>query len=145
MSVSLGEQAAAGMTLPGGPGQAWGDASHYDEKNPPSAAAAVPLRDLIDDRLLDALLERASISSAPDGSRNSRMSRTSASVNPAPPSSPWAASYHCRRQGFTESEEITSRRVGRIGGAACLTPGPIGTPGRYWLADELTHCCVTDR
>jgi putative transposase len=39
--------------------EASGDASHYDEKNPPSAAAAQPLRDLIDDRLLDALLERS--------------------------------------------------------------------------------------
>jgi putative transposase len=39
--------------------EASGDACHYDEKNPPSAAAAQPLRELIDDRLLDALLERS--------------------------------------------------------------------------------------
>jgi putative transposase len=37
-----------------------GDPSHYDGGNPPSAGAeAVPLRELIDDRLLDALLERS--------------------------------------------------------------------------------------
>jgi hypothetical protein len=70
------------------------------------------------------------------------MSRTNASANPAPPSSFCAASYHRRRRCFTESEEIASRRVGRIHEAACLTPGPIGTPERYWLADELRHCCV---
>lgn len=58
MSVSLGEQAVAGTTLPHG-GEAPGDASHYDEENPPSAAAAQPLRDLIDDRLVDALVERS--------------------------------------------------------------------------------------
>jgi putative transposase len=58
MSVSLGGQAVAGMTVPAGD-EALGDASHYDEENPPSAAAAEPLRDLIDDRLLDALLERS--------------------------------------------------------------------------------------
>jgi putative transposase len=60
MSVSLGGQAPAGMTLPGEPDEASGDASsHYDGENPPSAAAALPLRELIDDRLLDALLERS--------------------------------------------------------------------------------------
>jgi len=37
---------------------------------------------------------------------------------------------------------MTLRRVGRIGGAACLTTGPIERPKRYWLADELKHCCV---
>ena len=37
-----------------------GDPSHYDGENPPSAGPqAVPLRQLIDDRLLDALLERS--------------------------------------------------------------------------------------
>jgi transposase-like protein len=37
-----------------------GDPSHYDGENPPSAGPdAVPLRELIDDRLLDALLERS--------------------------------------------------------------------------------------
>jgi putative transposase len=60
MSVSLGGHAVAGTTLAAGQGEAAGDASsHYDGKNPPSAAAAEPLRDLIDDRLLDALLERS--------------------------------------------------------------------------------------
>jgi len=58
MSVSLGEHAVAGTTLPAGD-EASGDASHYDGENPPSAAAAQPLRDLIDDRLLDALVERS--------------------------------------------------------------------------------------
>src|SRR5215475_5760238 len=58
MSVSLGEQAVARTALRQG-AEALGDASHYDGENPPSAAAAQPLRDLIDDRLLDALVERS--------------------------------------------------------------------------------------
>jgi putative transposase len=60
MSVSLGGQVVAGTTLTAGQDEAAGDASsHYDGENPPSAAAAVPLRDLIGDRLLDALAERS--------------------------------------------------------------------------------------
>ena len=49
-------------------------------------------------------VSNAATSSALDGSRSSRMSRTSARVNPHPPTSPCAASYHCERQVFTESE-----------------------------------------
>ncbi|MGH3304709.1 MAG: hypothetical protein ACRDOK_24155, partial [Streptosporangiaceae bacterium] len=47
------------MTLPAGPDEASGDAAHYDGGNPPSAAVPVPLRALMDDRLLDALLQRS--------------------------------------------------------------------------------------
>jgi putative transposase len=65
MAVSLGER-AAGMAAAD---EAGTDASsdreevfrpsHYDQENPPSQTPAVPLRELIDDRLLDALLERS--------------------------------------------------------------------------------------
>ena len=58
MSVSVGERDLAGMVSPA-VDEASGDASHYDGGNPPSAVAAQPLRDLIDERLLDALLERS--------------------------------------------------------------------------------------
>ncbi len=34
-------------------------ASHYDRENPPSAMPSAPLLELLDDRLLDALLERS--------------------------------------------------------------------------------------
>jgi len=59
MSVSLGGQATAGITLPAGLDDTAGDPSHYDGENPPRQQRAVPLRELIDDRLLDALLERS--------------------------------------------------------------------------------------
>jgi putative transposase len=60
MSVSLGGRAVAGTTPAAGREEAAGGApSHYDGENPPSVAAAEPLRDLIGDRLLDALLERS--------------------------------------------------------------------------------------
>jgi putative transposase len=65
MAVTLGDL-AAGMAAADGAGE---DASsrggevlnpsHYDQKNPLSQTAAAPLRELIDDRLLDALLERS--------------------------------------------------------------------------------------
>jgi len=42
------------------PGAFSGESPHYDGDNPPSAGLApVPLRELMDDRLLDALLERS--------------------------------------------------------------------------------------
>jgi hypothetical protein len=60
-----------------------------------------------------------------------RASRAPAPAStPHPPSSPWVANYHWRRQNFTESEEVSSGRVEWIGGVASLTPGPIGTAGR---------------
>ena len=40
--------------------RSWKETAHYDGENPPSAGLqAVPLRELLDDRLLDALLERS--------------------------------------------------------------------------------------
>jgi putative transposase len=60
MSVTHQEPAAAGMVHAAGPGEGLGDPSHYDGENPPSAGReAVPLRQLMDGRLLDALLERS--------------------------------------------------------------------------------------
>ena len=60
MSVTGQGPVPAGMVHGAGPGGVAGDPSHYDRGNPPSAAlAAVPLRELMDDRLLDALLERS--------------------------------------------------------------------------------------
>jgi putative transposase len=60
MSVTRQEPVLAGMAEAAGPGGVAGDPSHYDGGNPPSPAPqAVPLRDLIDDRLLDAMLERS--------------------------------------------------------------------------------------
>jgi putative transposase len=60
MSVTRQEPVPAGMVHAARPEGVLGDPSHYDGGNPPSAGpAAVPLRELIDDRLLDALLERS--------------------------------------------------------------------------------------
>jgi putative transposase len=65
MAVTLGERAAgmaaadeAGEDASSRVGEVF-NPSHYDGENPPSETAAVPLRELIDDRLLDALLERS--------------------------------------------------------------------------------------
>lgn len=60
MSVTRQEPVPAGMVDAAGPGGVVGDPSHYDGENPPSAGRdVVPLRQLMDDRLLDALLERS--------------------------------------------------------------------------------------
>ena len=60
MSVTRQEPVPAGMVHAAGPGGLLGDPSHYDGENPPSAGReAAPLRELMDDRLLDALLERS--------------------------------------------------------------------------------------
>ena len=60
MSVTHQESVPAGMVHGAGTGEVLGDPSHYDGRNPPSAGPeAVPLRQLMDDRLLDALLERS--------------------------------------------------------------------------------------
>jgi putative transposase len=60
MSVTHQESVPAGMVHAAGAGEVLGDPSHYDGENPPSAGRdAVPLRQLMDDRLLDALLERS--------------------------------------------------------------------------------------
>jgi len=60
MSVTRQEPVPAGMVHAARPEGVLGDPSHYDGENPPSAgSAAVPLRELIDERLLDALLERS--------------------------------------------------------------------------------------
>jgi putative transposase len=60
MSVTRQEPVPAGMRHAAGPGEVLGDPSHYDGENPPSAGReAAPLRELMDDRLLDALLERS--------------------------------------------------------------------------------------
>src|SRR5712691_4913993 len=60
MSVTRQEPVPAGIVHAPQSDAVLGEVSHYDGKNPPSAtAAAVPLRELIDDRLLDALLERS--------------------------------------------------------------------------------------
>ena len=60
MSITRQEAVPAGMVQASGPGEVLGDPSHYDGENPPSAGRdVVPLRELMDDRLLDALLERS--------------------------------------------------------------------------------------
>ena len=60
MSVTRQEPVPAGMGQGAGPGEVLGDLSHYDGENPPGAGReAVPLRELMDGRLLDALLERS--------------------------------------------------------------------------------------
>src|ERR1700683_3564428 len=60
MSVTCQAPVPAGMGRGAEPGGAGGDPSHYDGENPPSAGReAVSLRELMDDRLLDALLERS--------------------------------------------------------------------------------------
>jgi putative transposase len=60
MSVTRQEAVPAGMVQASEAGAGLGDPSHYDEKNPPGAGRdVVPLRELMDNRLLDALLERS--------------------------------------------------------------------------------------
>ncbi len=59
MSVTRQEPVPAGMVHAAAPDGVLGDLSHYDRENPPSAGPAAPLRQLMDDRLLDALLERS--------------------------------------------------------------------------------------
>jgi putative transposase len=60
MSVTRQEPVPAGMAHAAVPGEGLGDPSHYDGENPPSAGReAIPLRQLMDGRLLDALLERS--------------------------------------------------------------------------------------
>ena len=60
MSVTHQESVPAGMGHAAGTEEGLGVPSHYDEKNPPSAGPeAVPLRQLMDGALLDALLERS--------------------------------------------------------------------------------------
>jgi putative transposase len=60
MSVTRQEPVLAGMVTDSEPGGFSPEGSHYDGEKPPSARLApVPLRELMDDRLLDALLERS--------------------------------------------------------------------------------------
>jgi putative transposase len=60
MSVTRQGPVPAGMVTASEPDGFSGESSHYDGGNPPSAGpAAAPLRGLLDDRLLDALLERS--------------------------------------------------------------------------------------
>jgi hypothetical protein len=59
MSITRQEPVPVGMLASSQPEGALGGAAHYDGDNPPSGAAAVPLRELMDDRLLDALAERS--------------------------------------------------------------------------------------
>jgi putative transposase len=61
MSVTRQEPVSAGMVTTSERSAFPGESSHYDGENPPSArpARAVPLRELMDDRLLDALAERS--------------------------------------------------------------------------------------
>jgi putative transposase len=60
MSVTHQEPVPAGMVQGAGPGGVLGNPSHYSGENPPAAGReAVPLRQLMDDRLLDVLLERS--------------------------------------------------------------------------------------
>src|SRR6266516_1406520 len=60
MSVTRQEPVPAGMVTASERGAFSGESSHYDGEKPPSAGPApVPLRELMDDRLLDALLERS--------------------------------------------------------------------------------------
>jgi putative transposase len=59
MSFTREEELTRGTVRAGQPGGALGDPSHYDGENPPHEGEDVPLRALVDDRLLDALLERS--------------------------------------------------------------------------------------
>src|SRR5215469_13248410 len=60
MSVTRQEPVPAGITPAGESAGVLGEASHYDGGNPPAVRPVLlPLRDLMDDRLLDALLERS--------------------------------------------------------------------------------------
>ncbi len=60
MSITRQEPGSAGLAHIAEDGPVLGEAAHYDgEKSPLTERAAGPLRELIDDRLLDALLERS--------------------------------------------------------------------------------------
>jgi putative transposase len=60
MSVTRQEPVPAGMVRAAQSDPVLGDATHYGGENPPAAGRpAAPLRELMDDRLLDALLERS--------------------------------------------------------------------------------------
>jgi putative transposase len=60
MSVTRQEPVPAGIVRSPQSDPVLGEASHYDGENPPSAGPALmPLRELMDDRLLDALAERS--------------------------------------------------------------------------------------
>jgi putative transposase len=60
MSVTRQEPVPAGIVRAPQSDPVLGEVSHYDGENPSSAGpAAAPLRELMDDRLLDALLERS--------------------------------------------------------------------------------------
>jgi putative transposase len=60
MSVTRQEPVPAGIVPAREPGAFPGEVSHYDGENPPvTRPAPVPLRELMDDRLLDALAERS--------------------------------------------------------------------------------------
>jgi putative transposase len=59
MSVTRQEPGPAGLARARDDGLVAGEPSHYGGENPPAAGTAAPLRELIDDRLLDALLERS--------------------------------------------------------------------------------------
>src|SRR6266851_175552 len=59
MSVTRQEPGPAGLVQAREDGPVPGEPSHYGGENPPAAGTAAPLRELIDDRLLDALLERS--------------------------------------------------------------------------------------
>src|SRR5579859_7708090 len=58
MSVTRQEPVRSGMVTASERSAFPGESSHYDGENPPSGGR-VPLRELMDDRLLDALLERS--------------------------------------------------------------------------------------
>ncbi len=60
MSITRQEPVPAGMVRTAEADGFLGEAAHYDGENPPSAGAvSVPLRELMDDRLLDALAGRS--------------------------------------------------------------------------------------
>src|SRR5437879_4072593 len=60
MSITRQEPLPAGIVAARQPEGTLGEVSHYDGENPPSAGRQLaPLRELMDDRLLDALAERS--------------------------------------------------------------------------------------
>ena len=60
MSIAHEEPLTAGLLRALEPGELTGDASYHDGEKPPSTRREVtPLRQLMDDRLLDALVERS--------------------------------------------------------------------------------------
>jgi putative transposase len=59
MSVTRQQPGSAGLAHTREPGPVSGETAHYGGENPPAAGTAAPLRELMDDRLLDALLERS--------------------------------------------------------------------------------------